>query len=137
VKKEWLSRLRGLGSRLNALSLGGGGAKLRLAGGRIVTVRPLNLKRALIVLGLIGEVLQRLGWDELSKKKLVQALFEAVAVGSEELTQALALLTGEPEEIVLGEFSPADAVRVVLAAYRQEFSKMPLKELVHVEGLAR
>jgi len=137
VKKEWLSRLRGLTSRLSTLALGGGGARLKLASGRIVSVRALNLKRALIVLGLIGDVLQRLGWDELAKKKLVQVLFEAVAVGSEELTQVLALLTGEPEEIVLAEFSPADAVRVLLAAFRQEFGKMPLKELVRAEVPAR
>jgi len=116
------------------LNAAGSGSRVKLAGGRIVTVRPLNLKRALIILSLVGEVLQRLGWEDLAKKKLAQVLFEAVAVGSDELTQALTLLTGETEEVVLCEFSPADTVRVLLAAFRQEFSKMPLKELVRTEG---
>lgn len=134
MNSGWLGHLRDLGSRLGVLALSGTGAKLKLAGGRIVTVRPLNLKRALIVLALIGQVLERLGWEALAKKKLMQVVFEAVAVGSEELAQVLSLLTGEPEEIVLAEFGPADAVRVLLTAFRQEFVKMPLKELMRSEG---
>jgi|GEM_PF-1819846 len=121
-----LKRIR---QRLSLLPLAGPGARVPLRSGRIVRVRPLNLHRALLLLNLIGGMLERVGWDQLRQLPLVPALFKIIQGSSEELAEALSLLTGESLDVVLSEFAPADAVQVLLRAWEQEFSQLPPQKL--------
>jgi hypothetical protein len=114
---------------MSHLPLAGPGARIVLRSGRIVRVRPLNLHRALLLLNLIGELLERVGWDQLKRLPLVPALFKVIQGGPEELAEALSLITGESSNVVLTEFAPADAVQVIFKAWEQEFSRLPQQKL--------
>ena len=121
-----LKRIR---KRLSQLPLAGPGARIALRSGCIVRVRPLNLQRALLLLDLTGGMIERVGWDQLRQLPLVPALLKIIQGNPEELAEALSLLTGESLEIVLSEFAPADAVRVLLKAWEQEFAHLSIMKL--------
>jgi len=109
-------------------------ARVVVASGRKVLVKPLNLKRALTVLALLTQVLENVGWSELSKKSLLQVLLEATTVGQGELVDILSILTGEPSETILSEFTPADTVNVLLTAWKQEAEGVDPEKLRRLTG---
>ncbi len=97
------------------------GSRLVLESGRIVRIRRLNLRRALTALCLVAQVLERIGWEKLGEKPLLQLLMHLATAGGEELVEILSLLTEEDTETLLHELTPADAVRILLTAFEQEF----------------
>lgn len=109
-------------------------ARVLVASGREVLVKPLNLKRALTVLSLLTEVLENIGWNELSSKPILQALLEATTIGQGELVDILSILTGEPPETILAEFTPADTINVLLTAWKQEAGGVAFSELCGLVG---
>jgi hypothetical protein len=115
---------RKLRQRLTELPLVGSGAKVALRCGRIVRVRPLNLRQALALIGLAAGLVERLGWERLAAMQPLEAALMILAAGGEELADALALITGETRDFVLSELGPEDALKVLLAAWRQEFASL-------------
>jgi hypothetical protein len=89
----------------------------------------LNLHSALLLLDLTGRMIERVGWDQLRELPLVPALLRVIQGSSEELAEALSLLTGESLDFVLSEFAPADAVQVLFKAWEQEFARLPTQKL--------
>ena len=126
--------VRRLRRQMQELPLVRAGAKVCLHSGRIVRVRPLNLQKALLLLGILGGVVENLGWDRLARLSAVPAALMLVREAPEAVVDVLSLLTGEPAEIILAEFAPADAARVLVLAWRQEFAAVPLKELAQAPG---
>ncbi len=105
------------------------GATVKLECGRTVRIKRLNLRKALTILALITQILERIGWEDLSKKSLVQAIFEALTVGQSEFVQILELLTDETCDILEREMTPSDTIRVLITALNQEFAHFPKSEV--------
>jgi hypothetical protein len=118
--------IRRIRERLSNIPLVGPGARIALRSGRIVRVRPLNLYRALQLLGLVSGMIERVGWEHVGEAPLISGLLKVIEVNPEEIGEGLSLLTGEPPEVVFSEFTPGDAVRVFLAAWEQESSQLSL-----------
>ncbi len=118
--------IRRIKERLSNIPLAGPGARIALRSGRIVRVRPLNLHRALQLLGLVSGMVERVGWERIRQVPLIPGLLKVIEANPDEIGEALSLLTGESSEIVFSEFTPGDAVRVLLAAWEQEFSQLSL-----------
>ncbi len=101
------------------------GAKLRLSSGRIVHIKPLNLKNAIVLLSLFANVMEKVGWESLSSKSVFQFALEALSLGSEQLVDAISIITGEQPEIIANEFSPADIVLILSTLWKQESTNVP------------
>lgn len=110
-----------LKQRLAELPLVGSGARLALRSGRIVRVRPLNLRQSLTLVRLATELVDRIGWEQIAAMQPLEAALAVLAEGGDEVSDALALITGETREFVLSELGAEDALKILLAAWRQEF----------------
>jgi len=116
--------VRRLKQRLAELPLVGCGVTVALRCGRIVRVRPLNLRQALALIRLAAELVDRLGWERLAAMQPLEAVLAVLAEGGEEVADALVLVTGETRDFVLSEMGAEDALKVLLAAWRQEFATL-------------
>lgn len=110
------------------------GKRIKLRSGRIVQLKPLNLKKALTILALITEVLERIGWQELKEKSILQIFLEALTAGQAEFVDVISLLTEEPPETILSELTPHDALSILRTALEEEFGEHFMRLSARTDG---